>query len=314
MTSSSEKNPLEMDSYQSLDLLRQTPTRELWSVVLRRVLHGDFRVDVERLGCEGFVRTNLSEAEPAWRAEIELYAAMEELAKSWHPEERRPAVYLERLLQLLSSFTPPSGFTRILGQLDMHGGFNIADETPVLKKQVLDLALEALGNYYTAPPADAQTDTGFGFYSGFLYNKLDDPQMAVHACRRLVELGMLKPSAEEVERTFQSYPQQMIQEFLQTFLVTRHTLSNSAVSTIYGLCFQFDYASAFSDSLHHFGYRLQHWDRPMLVAPTGDKCPMDRDLMKRYMTGDAMKRYITVRHRHAYTFGNAKLEQLGKAR
>jgi hypothetical protein len=270
----SSMNPRIVDLLKSL---RVAPTTESWELLLRRLLKGG-EIDsyVREAGnAEEAVRALIENSNDTPASDSAFHQALNNVVQTWQPEDILPKRHLEKLLQLISAFTPLSGFPKILGYLTSWRTFALSQVTSKADDDDLVMrALIALQNYFPVAPIESAKDPAFASYSGFLRELLNNSQFAGHACRRLLELELLPVDAAEIETLVKAQQKEaaVLPQLLEFLLTTRMNLRNSLLAKLYSLSLNAERQSQFLHEIQKFGAELRYDDRsPILVLSSGEE-------------------------------------------
>ena len=304
MSMSSQADPNGGSPYDLLSVLRSTPTRELWGRALLMLLHGAYDALLIQLGSpEEFVRVNVAESSDLALAENEFGIALEHLVVQWQTSAVAPVPYVERILSLVAAFTPPSGFHKILGQLETAGGFFVEPQEE--RSSLLQRALIALQNYYQVHPSPEASDLSFIAYTAFLGTRLtDDPRVAPHACKRLLELGLITAKSDEFKLVLTQQPVELLTEVLREYLFFRTSLRASVISDVYRQCLITNHTTDFQDIIERFGGRVQYGTQPSVVLPRNNQ------VVELYISPELADRYTRVMIRQGDAQGLTKLKAI----
>ncbi|HJQ69827.1 MAG TPA: hypothetical protein VKA70_12680 [Blastocatellia bacterium] len=200
------------------ELLKQEPTIERWRLELRRLLYGDRAQDLIALGgIQEYIEVTLRDSSERAVAKTAFDEALRLIVQAWQPIRPEPKRYAEYMLDLIGAYTPPEGFTKVLGVIRQWGRFDAC----IIKREGLqrDLHMKALivlGNYYAAPAPSAPTasskDYGFIAYVEVLREHLHNSayeKYKGYAGLRLMELGILEPDDDEITDFIYRNPQRL---------------------------------------------------------------------------------------------------------
>ena len=254
--------------YALLAALRKAPNRELWRFLLFDLLSGEQELESYLGHIESYeeIITQVYDAydganpKKPQKSEDYFNVELEDIVRGWRPKETKPERYYDAMLRLISAFNPPSGFHRILGQMEQYGKFNLEEDDPEAQRKLTELALTALQNYYLTHPAkNAAVDPAFKAYVRFLRLKLKDQELSPHACRRLIELNLLEVDAEEVAETLRQHPEELLIDLLRAFLVDHTSLMHDDIPKLFVLCLKesLNDARLFLESARKFGASLE---------------------------------------------------------
>ncbi len=286
--------------------LRKAPSRELWRFLLFDLLSGEQELEsylghiesYEEIIMQVYDAYDGANPEKPQKSEDYFNIELEDIVRGWRPKETKPERYFDAMLRLISAFTPPSGFHRILGQMEQYGKFNLAEDDPEEQRKLTELALTALQNYYLTHPAKNAVDPAFKAYVRFLRLKLKDQELSPHACRRLIELTLLEVDAEEVAETLRQHPEELLTDLLRAFLVDHTSLMRDGIPKLFVLCLKESLKDArlFLESARKFGASLEalpfdaseeEFETPALVTAAGDRVDL-------YLPADNMEIMITL--------------------
>ncbi|MGA8429282.1 MAG: hypothetical protein WB729_05645 [Candidatus Sulfotelmatobacter sp.] len=293
----------------AISALYESPTPYDWELVLGAVIEGLLQDDLERLGSiDDFVETNIANCKHPTISRVAFRSALEHEVSAWQPDERAPADNVERQLRLISAFTPPSGFHKVLGQLEQRGHFILKDQQVESRSaSVNDLACFALESYFSAPPQELSQFPAFESYVAFLKAQAEFGHLRGHACRRLFELGIWtvhdKLAVELISVHFDEVLSPMLDWLLRTAWHDRRVL----LSRLYGESLKSTQSRHIFDSalIRHQVELVNGAEGPTLVLQS--KEPLELTLE----TQDFLRYMATVRASdQALEVGKAFFEQL----
>jgi hypothetical protein len=285
-------------------LLRAEPTVERWMDEIYYLVSGTRESDILQIGgVHQYVIRLLADSTDRPKATSTFKLALRDFSQSWQPDEDPASI--GAFFELVSAFTPPFGFGKILGYLAQWEEFPISKGKTREDQIFLNLkALLALEAYYTTPQAnkdavnDSGDDPGFNSYVHFLWQQLDKPEYRAHSLRRLLELRIVAPDDPIVAELIR-IPQVLVEILQYTVSTRRHLLQDSAgyllahcltasrredADALYGV---------FKSTLQSLYCRLAHEDQwPAIILPNAEQ------IMLR-LPSAAQSRYMEWRFRDA---------------
>ncbi|HEX8696929.1 MAG TPA: hypothetical protein VF746_31205 [Longimicrobium sp.] len=189
--------PSRSDYYRDTLELRRKPTAARWEDEIQRVLYGQREHALVELGSsEEYVESLLQRSEDVVTAQRIFRKALNRLVRGWDPDAPCPEHYVPRMLELIAAYLPPSGFTRVLGQIRRKGHFTVpgARDPAALHMD----ALVALARYFPAPPQWPDEHSSFWLYVEVLRSHLFQQEYAQYVVARLLELNELHVDGEDV--------------------------------------------------------------------------------------------------------------------
>lgn len=244
--------------------IKHAPSVDVWQHVIAYAVEGRFDELIERLGgIESLVDSAIVNSTDPTAAKLTLDRALELFVTAWQPFLPVTYAATERMLRLISSRTPPSGFIKVLGQLSDRGGFLVPDEMSQRElKYIDDLALTALRSYFPENPTDPSAFPAFDSYIKLLWSRLDSEGHRGHACQRLMELGRLNLDDRRVEELLKTFSDETIPSLISWLLNTRRPERDHLLSHVYLLArANPSAADLFRISVSRQGARLEETSR-----------------------------------------------------
>ena len=182
-----------------LEHIRTAPNVETWVTVIRLVMAGEL---------DGYIEKHFSTVEDLMLTTIEnslnrpwaktcFDEALEQVIFSWSPAATVRENSMETALRLLQTFRPRYGLKPLLSyMLDGRGFTAFRFDTERSDLPYLDLlAWNTLRSYFPLNDDDPSTRPAYEPYLRFVEGSLNRPATRALACRRLLELGAMKPDS-----------------------------------------------------------------------------------------------------------------------
>jgi TIR domain len=247
---------------------------------------GDIRRDVE---------LSLEKSENRVIARAAFHEALRKVVEHWAPEFMMPHSNLTRIFDLISAYTPPAGFAKVLHFLrySLHSR-RPATTSPaaVVPPGLILKTLVVLESYFpVAPPPPENSTPAFNAYVGVLRECLLYQEYCGYVAGRLVALNVIELNGREVTRLIRSCPDSL-QQILELVLSPRRRLKVvEDLAQIYAHCLSagYDMALAFADALKSHGVYLRHGeDGPVIYLSAQEAVPL-------HLPSENLAAYMAVR-------------------
>jgi|GEM_PF-4916623 len=259
--------------------LREQPTAFAWEVQLRRLLEGYEALTVIRLGgIQEYIEVALADSSDKPLSETCFHEALRNVVQAWQPEAPVSLAQQERVLRLISAYTPSNGAVKIVGFLRKWGEFPERLQAETEYGDSIDLtmlALLALEGYFSVPPQQHDHDSGlFSAYAEMLREFSAHKTYAGYALRRLLELDLIRPESLEIANTLDSFEQTLVE--LVSFFINREQspATPAHLSALYQQCLRagLEATDAFSNALTSTGSRLVFGTtHPVVLTPSSTR-------------------------------------------
>jgi hypothetical protein len=290
-----------------LSELKKAPTALAWELEIRRVLFGTREQDVNRLGsvyeyCEVILDGSTDHAE----ALTMFHEALRNIVYAWHPTRPESGSFIAKMLEFISAFTPPEGFSKILEYIRDGHRFGENAVGTISIESAKDIHMKSLVALSYYPLSTGEEGYGFVPYTEALRIHLQEDDYCAYALRRLYELGVVKLDDEEVTSAIEK-DANVVDDLISTVLEsqTGATLSGS-LSTIYAQCLRVkDMPERFEAALSSHSAEFEHEDIGPLVHLGTEllalELPDDDELGATYMA---------IRWARSASSGNSKLNDI----
>jgi hypothetical protein len=249
----------------------------LWDLELQKLLTGERRLVVTRLGSlEEYIELTLSLSQEREASQASFRIALCKQIERWSPSKQHSLEYVGCLLDLIHSYTPVSGDEKILELLKaekpLGGGETRADYFE-WAQDIYRKALHALERYFPDSfPAQARAP-----YVNILLRLLDYPRHCGYAVRRLMELGEIVVSGQQVSDLIQVHPQ-CIREIASVLLnPARRPQIGREMAHLYAACLLSTPGAQihFEQSLGALGASLEHSTQGPIIVIDDQMYPLD---------------------------------------
>jgi hypothetical protein len=245
-----------------------------WSNLLHQLIDGDWEELVDTLGSvDEVVRVAIRDADDPVSARSMFEVAFNQVVSMWDPNTPMLRYALHNLFDLISSFTPPEGFPKIMGQLE-NPGFWISyaddkDTSPTASIEDKKRALHALEEYFHSPPTNAEVPA-FRGYRALLESNLDS-EFGPYCLRRLLELHVLKPGEDVLVKVLLKQPTETIMELIGFVLDSNSGLRSTILSNLFAAVGRNWKLKQFEEVISRFGCVVVRRDQAFyMVTPFGE--------------------------------------------
>ena len=199
------------DELQKLNAIRTDPTIARWKDELRAIVGGNRENRLRHLGgVQEYIEVLQANASDVRAARETFDEALTEFVSHWQPARFQPVHEIELMLDLLTAFTPYTGFLKVADQLRVWEEFSAlasdgleadASTTAALRRQALDV----LRSYFPVAPPDPSLPA-FRSYVEILEDNLENPVHCGRALARLLDLHIFSLDGEEVRTELGRHP------------------------------------------------------------------------------------------------------------
>lgn len=248
------------DSSVDLNDLKKAPTPLAWELEIRRVLLGNREQAVIRLGSVSeYCEVILEESTDYAAALTMFHEAFRNIVYAWHPTRPETGDFILKMLELISAFTPPEGFSKILEFIREGHRFGENATGQVSIEGARETHMKALMALSYYPLSTGDQRYGILPYTEALRSHLEEDDFCAYALRRLYELGVVKLDSEEVTSAIER-DANVIDDLVSTILERRKGISLSTnLSTVYAQCLKVPgMASRFEAALGSHSAKFEH--------------------------------------------------------
>jgi hypothetical protein len=272
-------------------VIHNAPTQRAWETVLVAAIETDALKDLlDRLGrIDDVVESMSANSLDPELCHIEFSHALETVVSRWTTASPQAYQSLERLLTLIGAFTPPSGFQKVLAQMERYGHFLSKEEgKPEDQKQMDEMALYALQQYFPAPPANPKDHKAFDAYVDFLADRAIRSSYKGFACANLFALNIWTPwdalPIEVMKASFVEIISPLVHWLLTTEWHDRLTL----LSRLYGLSLgSSSTRESFENALREHSALIAHGDMGPAIILNNSCLPLT-------LASDDFYAYMTI--------------------
>ncbi|MBN2267665.1 MAG: hypothetical protein JW725_05015 [Candidatus Babeliaceae bacterium] len=249
------------------------PSELAWENELRQVLSGQRDHLLFHAGsADAYVDSLIVQsAEPSASVTF-MHSALANIARTWRPGVEEPYAYTQRMLELISAFTPKHAFEKIMSVFDQQNEFGDPEHKDYDQHTIplTLLAIQALSAYYPAAPSHAPEDSAFQAYVQLMSRFLHHPVYAPIASIHLLEINSLsfKDKADRMSQTLSIIAPAIVSWVFEApdFMLRRDCLPDlfsTLLITGQGM-------NEFEDALISAGNNLElKEDRAFIITPSG---------------------------------------------
>jgi hypothetical protein len=223
-----------VDLNELAEKLRLAPDTASWRLILSRAIDGTLNDAIDRIGgIENLVDTFIANSIDPTASRLYFADALETLVSDWQPSHPQSAQSLETIIRLIASYTPHSGFTKLLGHLRDGHLFLTETEDPDFNDFIEQFALNALKSYFPVPPYQPIAVRAFESYQSLLIEHLQLTKKRAYACIRLIELDYLKVDGPYFGSFLKTHSEELIPTIVEWLLNSNRPDKRSLLESLY---------------------------------------------------------------------------------